>query len=104
MSLPRKTCFSHLPSYLSFITYNGVIVLLSRVQLFTTLWTVARRTPLSTEFSRQEYLSGVPFPTPGNLPDPGIEPASPEAPSLAGRFFITIPPGKPCNAVLKTSS
>ena len=82
MSLPHKTCFSHLPWYLSFITYNRVIVLLSHVQLFTTLWTEARQTLLSMEFSRQEYLSGLPFPTPGNLPDPRIEPMSPMSPVL----------------------
>ena len=53
---------------------------------------VARQTPLSMLFSRQEYWSGLPFPSPEDLPDPGIEPASP---ALAGRFFITVPPGKP---------
>ena len=50
--------------------------LVSRVQLFVTLWTVACQAPLSMEFSRQEYWSGVPFPSPGDLPDPGIEPRS----------------------------
>ena len=49
----------------------------SRVQLFTTLWTVACQAPLSGEFSRQECWSGLPFPTPWDLPDPEIEPASP---------------------------
>jgi len=44
------------------------------------------------EFSRQEYWSGLPFPTPGDLPDPGIEPTSP---ALAGGFFTTKPPGNP---------
>ena len=48
--------------------------------------------PLSVGFSRQEYWSGLPFPSPGDLPDPGIEPASPE---LAHGFFTTEPPGKP---------
>ena len=47
------------------------------------------------EFSRQEYCSGLPFPTPGDLPDPGIEPASLASPALADRFFTTVPPGKP---------
>ena len=47
------------------------------------------------EFCRQEHWSGLPFPTPGNLPDPGIELASPVSPALAGEFFITEPPGKP---------
>ena len=48
-----------------------------RVQLYATLWTIARQAPLSMEFSRQEYWSGLPFPSPGDVPDPGIEPGSP---------------------------
>jgi len=44
---------------------------------------------------RQEYWSGVSFPPPGDLPDPGIEPSSPASPALASRFFTTEPPGKP---------
>ena len=51
---------------------------LSRVQLFATPWTVAHRVPLSMEFPRPEYRSGLPFPSPGDFPDPGIEPGSPE--------------------------
>ena len=47
---------------------------------------------LSTEFSRQEYWSGLPFPTPGDLPDPGIEPSSLPSPAMAGRFFKTVLP------------
>ena len=54
-----------------------VCQLLSRVQLFATPWTAARQAPLSIGFSRQEYWSGVPFPSPGDLPNPGIEPRSP---------------------------
>ena len=50
---------------------------LSRVQLFSTPWTVACQAPLSMGFSRQEYWSGLPFPSPGDLPNPGIEPRSP---------------------------
>ena len=50
---------------------------LSRVRLFETPWTVAYQAPPSMEFSRQEYWSGLPFPSPGDLPDPGIEPGSP---------------------------
>ena len=49
----------------------------SCVQLFATLWTVARQDPPSLEFSRREYWSGLPFPSPGNLPNPGTEPRSP---------------------------
>ena len=50
---------------------------LSRVQLFVTLWTVAHQTPPSMGFSRQEYWNGLAFPSPEDLPDPGIEPGSP---------------------------
>ena len=57
-----------------------------------TPWTVAPQAPLSMGFYRQEYWSGLPFPPPGDLPDPGIESASP---ALAGEFFTTEPPGKP---------
>ena len=57
-----------------------------------TLLTVVHQVPLSMEFPRQEYWSGVPFPTPGDLPDPGIELASP---ILAGRFFTAELPEKP---------
>ena len=53
------------------------VKLLSRVQLFATPWTVAYHTPSSMRFSRQEYWSGLPFPSPGNLPNPGIKPGSP---------------------------
>ena len=53
----------------------------SCVQLFVTPWTVAHQAPLPMEFSRQ-YWSGLPFPSPGDLPDPEIEPMSPEAPAL----------------------
>ena len=59
---------------------------LSRVRLFATLWTVAYQAPPSMGFSRQEYWSGLPFPSPGDLPDPGIEPGSPEL-RIAGRCF-----------------
>ena len=53
------------------------------------------------DFSRQEYCSGLPFPTPGNLPNPGIEPSSFVSPALAGRFFITASPGKPkCSYII----
>ena len=50
---------------------------LSRVQVFVTLWTGAHQAPLSMGFFRQEYWSGLPFPPPGDIPDPGIEPRSP---------------------------
>ena len=55
---------------------EGKNYLLNRIQLFVTLWTVACQAPLSMEFSRQEYWSGLPFPPSEDLPDPGIEPRS----------------------------
>ena len=51
---------------------------LSLVQLFATPWTIAHQASLSTGFPRQEYWSGLPFPSPGDLSDPGLEPPSPE--------------------------
>ena len=65
---------------------------LSHVRLFATPWTIAYHAPPSMGFSRQESWSGLPFPSPGDLSDPGIEPVSP---ALAGGFFTTEPPGKP---------
>ena len=58
----------------------------SYVRLFVTPWTAARQAPPSMGFSRQESWSGLPFPSPGGLPGPGIEPGSP---ALAGGFFTT---------------
>ena len=63
--------------------------LFSCIQLFVTLWNVACQAPLSMGFSRQEYWSGLPWPPPGDLPHPGIEPESLTSRALAGRFFIT---------------
>ena len=62
---------------------------LSHVRLFATLWTVARQAPPSMGFSRQEYWRGLPFPSPGDLPDPRLEPASLMSPTLAAGFFAT---------------
>ena len=64
----------------------------SHVRLFETLWSIAHEAPLSMGFPRQEFWSGLPFPSPGDLPNPGVEPVSP---ALAGGFFTTKPPGKP---------
>ena len=61
---------------------------------FAILWTVARQASLSMEFSRQEYWIGLPFSSPGDLPNPRIELMSPASPALVGRFFTTEPPGK----------
>ena len=59
-----------------------------------TPWTVARWAPLSIEFPRKDYWSGLPFPSPGHLPNPGMEPVSLMSPALAGSLSLA-PPGKP---------
>ena len=61
----------------------------SSVQLFAIPWTVACQAPLSMEFSRQKYWTGLPFPSPGDLPDPGIEPRSPV---LRADSLLSMPP------------
>ena len=63
---------------------------LSRVRLFATPWTVTYQAPPSMGFSRQEYWSGLPFPSPGDLPDPGIEPG---CPALQADALTSEPPG-----------
>ena len=68
---------------------------LSPVWLFAAPWTVALQAPLSMEFSGQAYCSGLPFPPPGDLPNPGIKTVSLVPPALAGRLFTTVPPGSP---------
>ena len=67
------------------------VKLLSRVWLFVTPWTVAHQAPPSMGFSRQEYWTGLPFPSPGDLPDPGIKPRSP---ALQADALTSEPPGK----------
>ena len=69
---------------------------LSRVRLFAALWTVTHQAPLSMGFSMQKYWSGLPFPSPGDLPDPGIEPKSP---ALQADSLSSEPPGKPLNVL-----
>ena len=66
----------------------------SCVQLFATLWIVAHQPPLCTGFPRQEYWSGLLFLPPGDLPDPGIEPASLRSPAWAARIFTTSTTGE----------
>ena len=72
---------------------------LSHVQLFVTSLTIAYPASQSRGFSRQEYWSGLPFPSPGDLPDPGIEPRSP---ALYADTLPTEPPGKPEEAEKRT--
>ena len=67
---------------------------LSHVRLFATPWTIAYQAPLSMGFSRQECWSGLPFPSPGDLPNPGIEPRSL---ALQEDTLLSEPPGKPPN-------
>ena len=74
---------------LQFLVRVCVLSHFSRVQLFQTLWTVAHQAPLSRGFCRQEYWSGLLCPPPGGFPDPGIKPAFPKSPALAGGFFTT---------------
>ena len=62
---------------------------------FATLWTVARQAPLPMGFPRQEYWSGLPFPSPGDLPDAGMQSVSPELLAWSGGFFTNGPLGKP---------
>ena len=79
------------PPSISTVQFSSVQSL-SRVQLFATPWTVAHQILLSTEFSRQEYWSRLSFPSPGDLPNPGIKSSSP---ALAGRFYTTEPSESP---------
>ena len=69
--------------------------MLSCIRFFVTPWTVAFQVPLSMGFPRQKYRSGLRFPTPGDLCNPGIKPTSLVPPALAGRSFTTAPPGMP---------
>ena len=74
--------------------------LLSCVRFFVTLWTVAHQAPLSMGFSRQEYWSGLPIPSPGNLPNPGLEPSSP---TLQADTLTSEPSGKPKHLLICVS-
>ena len=74
------------------VLYSKEVKSLSRVQLFATPWTVALQAPRSMRFSRQENWSGLPFPSPGDLPNPGIKPGSL---ALQADALSSEPPGKP---------
>ena len=93
MPLWRKVCLTFWDQYtgdVSLVKEGATCAcLLSHVQLFVTPWTVAHQAPLPVEFSRQEYWSELPFPPPGDLPDPGLEPESPAFPALASQFLTT---------------
>ena len=81
------------PLYIFMVLSRACAQLPSHVWLFATTWTVAHQAPLSMEFSRQGYWDGLLFSTPGDLPDPEMEPGSP---ALAGGFFTTASPRKLC--------
>ena len=66
-------------------------------------WTVDQQAPLSMGFSRQEYWSELPFPSPGDLPDPGIQPMSLMSPALGGSLPL-LPPGKPVKISYSTTN
>ena len=83
------TFYDH-QNYVSLCVHVSAV--LSHVRLFVTPWTVACQAPLSMGFSRQECWSGLPFPSPGDLPDPGIEPA---LPALQANCLPLSPQGRP---------
>ena len=78
----------------SSFSVGAQLCMLSCVRLFATPWAVASQTPVSMEFSRQKFWSGLLVPSPGDLPNPGTEPTSFASPALAGRFFTPAPPEK----------
>ena len=95
----RKGIKKHSPLFLSPLLGRRSFLVISKSCClepccisFLTPWTVAHQDPLSMRFPRQEYWSGLSFPSPGDLPDPGIKPLSP---ALARRVFTSEPPGKP---------
>ena len=91
--------FIHLSTFHFLIhSSNTVCMCAHLLQLIATLWTVAYQASLSVGFSRQEYQGGLPFPSPGDLPDSAIKPTSP---ALTGRFFTAEPPGKPLLTITK---
>ena len=96
---PPRQSWNHLLFWKTLVEITVVflcVCVLSHVPLFATPWTIAHQPPLSMEFFRQEYWSGLPFSTPLDLPDPGMELTCLASPVLAGRFFTTTLPGKPC--------
>ena len=86
--IPVFTCRGWDSSVKRLTSNYGVYVYLVVSDSLETPWTVTCQAPLSMEFSRQEYCSGLPFPSPGDLPNPGIKPTSFASPTLAYGFFI----------------
>ena len=82
------------------LTLYMKVLVASRVRLFASPWTIAHQDPLSVGFSRQEYSSGLPFPSPKDLPDPGIKTRSPV---LQADPLLSEPPGKPSSTLPKAT-
>ena len=96
MLIPEYYCLDIFICYSSFVScMHACLSHFSCVWLFATLWAVAHQAPLSMGFSRQEYWSGLPCPPPGDLPDPGVKPASPEVPALQVDSLLLSHGGKP---------
>ena len=101
---PNRVYFNIIPDYRKCFAFSPQtsnrkwkkVKTLSLVRLFVTPWTVAYQVPPSMGFSRQEYWSGAPFPSPGDLPDPGIEPGSP---TWQADALLSEPPGKLTNFI-----
>ena len=96
---PLQTCF--LISKLVCVCFSGSVVSNS---LRPHGLQPARQAPLSMEFLRQEYCRGLPFPAPGDLPDPGTELVSLVSSALAGGFITTTPPGKPPSVRIRSNN
>ena len=88
----KELCWIYRSIWRLLLVHLSEVKSLSHIRLFATPWTVAHQAPLSMGFSRQEYWSGLPFPSPGDLPNPGIEPRSP---TLQADSLPSEPPGKP---------
>jgi len=88
----------------SWVNSSVCVQSLSHVFLFVAPWTIAHQASLSMEFSRQEYLNGLPFSAPGDLPKPGMEPISFVSPALAGKLFSTVPLGSLNSSVTSSNS
>ena len=102
LPLAKMPSWTSVPSYFQVVCVCGgggyvwvCVCVLSHVWFFVIPWSRTYQVLLSMEFPRQENWSGLPFPTPGNLPNPGIKPASLASPALAGEYSTTEPSGKP---------
>ena len=104
LPLQHLTCKFISHSSPSQIYFTLCVQSFSHVWLFVTSWTLAHQAPLSMEFSRQEYWSGLPFLSPGDLPSPGIEPTPLGAPTLAGEFFHPCATGEALQYLMSTKS